>query len=140
MSSASANTQQQSLSEVMNFRKSWRVYQSRLLDHLDRYLANKSLHLVAAPGSGKTVLGLEVFLPSILPKPCPNCFCAAFCSRAALLSHVAARLLVLPSHRGCLTAKRWQSALEHTPQSRLRQLPPDEDSEPPSEPQAVPNL
>jgi hypothetical protein len=34
--------------------------QSRLLKHLDRYLDNKRLHLVAAPGSGKTVIGLEV--------------------------------------------------------------------------------
>jgi superfamily II DNA or RNA helicase len=49
-----------SLSEVMAFGRSWRTYQSRLLDHLDRYLDNKRLHLVAAPGSGKTVLGLEV--------------------------------------------------------------------------------
>jgi superfamily II DNA or RNA helicase len=56
---APANTQQ-SLPDVMAFRKNWRVYQSRLLDHLDRYLDNKRLHLVAAPGSGKTVLGLEV--------------------------------------------------------------------------------
>jgi len=60
MSSTPANMQQQSLSGVMTFRKSWRVYQSRLLDRLDRFLANKRLHLVAAPGSGKTVLGLEV--------------------------------------------------------------------------------
>jgi superfamily II DNA or RNA helicase len=59
MSLAPANTQQ-SLPDVMAFRKSWRVYQSRLLDRLDRYLGNKRLHLVAAPGSGKTVLGLEV--------------------------------------------------------------------------------
>ncbi len=44
----------------MAFRKEWRVYQSRLLGHLDRYLDNKRLHLVAAPGSGKTVIGLEV--------------------------------------------------------------------------------
>ena len=44
----------------MAFRKNWRVYQSRLLDHLDRFLDDKRLHLVAAPGSGKTVLGLEV--------------------------------------------------------------------------------
>jgi superfamily II DNA or RNA helicase len=44
----------------MTFRKTWRVYQSRLLDHLDGYLQNNRLHLVAAPGSGKTVLGLEV--------------------------------------------------------------------------------
>jgi hypothetical protein len=44
----------------MMFRKTWRVYQSRLLDHLDGYLQSNRLHLVAAPGSGKTVLGLEV--------------------------------------------------------------------------------
>lgn len=60
MSSTSTNIPQQSLSNAMAFRKNWRVYQSRLLDHLDRFLDNKRLHLVAAPGSGKTVLGLEV--------------------------------------------------------------------------------
>src|SRR5580704_18697867 len=54
------NTQRESLPDVMTFRKTWRVYQSRLLDHLDDYLQNRRLHLVAAPGSGKTVLGLEV--------------------------------------------------------------------------------
>lgn len=59
MSLAPANTQQ-SLRETMAFRKSWRTYQSHLLDRLDRYLDDKRLHLVAAPGSGKTVLGLEV--------------------------------------------------------------------------------
>lgn len=60
MALESANTQQQSLSDMMAFRKDWREYQSRLLNSLDRYLDNKRLHLVAAPGSGKTVLGLEV--------------------------------------------------------------------------------
>ncbi len=60
MPSTSANMQQQSLPDVMTFRKTWRVYQSRLLNQLNRYLANKRLHVVAAPGSGKTVLGLEV--------------------------------------------------------------------------------
>jgi superfamily II DNA or RNA helicase len=50
----------QSLTETMSFRKDWRVYQSRLLEHFDRYLDDKRLHLVAAPGSGKTVIGLEV--------------------------------------------------------------------------------
>lgn len=59
MDLASAN-QQQSLSEGMAFRKSWRGYQSRVLDLLEGYLDNNRLHLVAAPGSGKTVLGLEV--------------------------------------------------------------------------------
>ena len=51
---------QQSLQDTMAFRKNWRAYQSRLLEHLNRYLDNKRLHLVAAPGSGKTVIGLEV--------------------------------------------------------------------------------
>src|SRR5882672_4162743 len=55
---ASPNTE--SLPDLMAFRKPWRAYQSRLLDRLDGYLQDKRLHLVAAPGSGKTVLGLEV--------------------------------------------------------------------------------
>jgi superfamily II DNA or RNA helicase len=59
MSLTSLNAQQ-SLREMMAFRKSWRTYQSHLLDRLDRYLDNKRFHLAAAPGSGKTVLGLEV--------------------------------------------------------------------------------
>lgn len=54
------NAQSESLPDVMTFRKKWRVYQSLLLEHLDGYLQNNRLHLVAAPGSGKTVLGLEV--------------------------------------------------------------------------------
>ena len=60
MSFASANSQLESLPDLMAFQKTWRAYQSRLLDRLDGYLQNKRLHLVAAPGSGKTVLGLEV--------------------------------------------------------------------------------
>jgi superfamily II DNA or RNA helicase len=44
----------------MAFRKTWRTYQKRVLDCLDSYLDDKHLHLAAAPGSGKTVLGLEI--------------------------------------------------------------------------------
>src|SRR5438477_2558040 len=70
---ASPNTQRESLPDLMRFRKTWRGYQSRLLDHLDGYLQNKRLHLVAAPGSGKTVLGLEVIkrinLPTLVLAP-----------------------------------------------------------------------
>ena len=43
----------------MAFQGSWRTYQARLLNHLDFYLEDKRLHIVAAPGSGKTVFGLE---------------------------------------------------------------------------------
>lgn len=44
----------------MAFQKNWRSYQARLLDRLDSYLEDNRLHIVAAPGSGKTIFGLEV--------------------------------------------------------------------------------
>ena len=44
----------------IQFRKPWRRYQQRVLSELDDYLDDDHLHIVAAPGSGKTVLGLEV--------------------------------------------------------------------------------
>src|SRR5215469_13869373 len=60
MGSAATGTSGKAFPQQMAFQKSWRAYQARLLDHLDGYLGDKRLHLVAAPGSGKTVLGLEV--------------------------------------------------------------------------------
>lgn len=42
------------------FRKTWRPYQKRILDELSSHLNDEHLHVIAAPGSGKTVLGLEV--------------------------------------------------------------------------------
>ncbi len=44
----------------IQFRRPWRRYQQRVLSELDDYLDDHHLHIVAAPGSGKTVLGLEV--------------------------------------------------------------------------------
>jgi len=44
----------------IQFRKTWRRYQQRVLSELKDYLDDNHLHIVAAPGSGKTVLGLEV--------------------------------------------------------------------------------
>ena len=43
----------------MQFKGAWRDYQARVLDEMDGQLADGRLHIVAAPGSGKTVLGLE---------------------------------------------------------------------------------
>lgn len=42
------------------FRHPWRSYQQRVLDELQRHMEDRKLHVVAAPGAGKTVLGLEV--------------------------------------------------------------------------------
>lgn len=44
----------------VTFKYNWRKYQQRVLDELDAHLANDHLHIVAPPGSGKTVLGIEV--------------------------------------------------------------------------------
>src|ERR1700741_1083827 len=60
MGSAPLKTRKTSFPIEMAFQGNWRTYQARLLDRLDLYLEDKRLHVVAAPGSGKTVFGLEV--------------------------------------------------------------------------------
>ena len=47
--------------ESLKFRHAWRPYQQRVLEAIDDHLHDKRLHVVAAPGAGKTTLGLEVF-------------------------------------------------------------------------------
>lgn len=44
----------------IKFKYRWRKYQQRVLDELEEHLTNRHLHIIAPPGSGKTVLGLEV--------------------------------------------------------------------------------
>ncbi|MGE8554355.1 MAG: DEAD/DEAH box helicase family protein [Chryseobacterium jejuense] len=55
------------------FKYNWRTYQKKFLDHLDEYLIDNHLHVSAPPGSGKTVLGLEVMLrldkPTLIVAP-----------------------------------------------------------------------
>ncbi len=48
--------------EKTRFKFSWRKYQQRVLDELEMHLTDEHLHVIAPPGSGKTVLGLEVAL------------------------------------------------------------------------------
>ncbi|NPD84122.1 DEAD/DEAH box helicase family protein [Lentimicrobium sp. L6] len=44
----------------IKFKYEWRRYQQRVLDDLEEQLDDNHLHIIAPPGSGKTVLGLEV--------------------------------------------------------------------------------
>ena len=44
----------------LHFNGTWRSYQLRILDSLEYHLRDKKLHVVAAPGAGKTTLGIEV--------------------------------------------------------------------------------
>lgn len=56
MTANNPNTQLQ-----LKFKHSWRPEQQRVLDNIFHYLDDKRFHLVAAPGAGKTVIGIEVF-------------------------------------------------------------------------------
>ena len=44
----------------MQFSGAWRDYQARILGELEGHLGDNRVHVVAAPGAGKTVLGLEI--------------------------------------------------------------------------------
>lgn len=46
--------------EDIKFRGKFRDYQQRVIDNAQQYLSNGKIHIVAAPGSGKTILGLEL--------------------------------------------------------------------------------
>ena len=43
----------------LSFKGQWRQYQQRVLDKSESFMADGKVHLVAAPGSGKTTLGIE---------------------------------------------------------------------------------
>jgi superfamily II DNA or RNA helicase len=60
MASVRSTTAKSSFPAEMSFQGNWRTYQIRLLRQLDSYLEDNRLHIVAAPGSGKTIFGLEV--------------------------------------------------------------------------------
>lgn len=45
---------------VLKFKGTWRSYQARVLENVNRYMADGKIHIVAAPGSGKTTLGIEL--------------------------------------------------------------------------------
>ncbi len=48
------------MGQMLQFRGVWRTYQARVLKNADKYLSDGKIHIVAAPGSGKTTLGIEL--------------------------------------------------------------------------------
>lgn len=54
--------------EKIHFKGTLRDYQQRVIDNSDKYLEDGKINIVAAPGSGKTILGLELIRR--LNKPC----------------------------------------------------------------------
>lgn len=47
-------------SNILQFKGKWRNYQARVLANAQKYIADGRIHIVAAPGSGKTTLGIEL--------------------------------------------------------------------------------
>ncbi|MFD1062493.1 DEAD/DEAH box helicase family protein [Winogradskyella litorisediminis] len=45
---------------VLEFRFPWRSYQDKLLQNFYSHIADKHFHVIAPPGSGKTILGIEI--------------------------------------------------------------------------------
>lgn len=62
-----------SFPSTVKFKGQWRPYQARVLKELEEHLDDRRLHVIAAPGSGKTVLGLETILrlnrPTLVVSP-----------------------------------------------------------------------
>lgn len=48
------------IKENLQFQGQWRSYQKKVLDHAQSYGQDHKIHIVAAPGSGKTTLGIEL--------------------------------------------------------------------------------
>ncbi len=59
--------------ENIKFKYTWRDYQARVLKDAQQFVDDGHIHIVAAPGSGKTVLGLELMrridMPTIILAP-----------------------------------------------------------------------
>lgn len=45
---------------ILSFQGKWRRYQARVLEESEEYLKDGKIHIVAAPGAGKTTLGIEL--------------------------------------------------------------------------------
>ncbi|APQ17476.1 DEAD/DEAH box helicase family protein [Maribacter hydrothermalis] len=52
----------QDLSKILKFKFSWRTYQQKFLDGFQEHIKDEHLHVIAPPGSGKTILGLEILI------------------------------------------------------------------------------
>ena len=117
----------------IKFKGTWRPYQKRVLENLQRHLDDSRLHLVAAPGAGKTTLGLEVI--SRIAKPtlifAPTLTIKAQWRRRLLLDFTdnpeeldelisldinEPRLITITTYQGLLAAFKGQKEEETEPQ------------------------
>ena len=107
--------------ENVNFYGTYRPYQQRVLDNLTSFLANEKIHVVAAPGSGKTTLGLElikrlnkpslILVPSIaIREQWIDRFCAGFLSDLSLKDKWISNDIKIQRPIICITYQAFYSA------------------------------
>lgn len=116
----------------IKFKYPWRNYQKRVLKELTKHLQDRHLHVVAPPGSGKTVLGLEVALrlnaPTLILAPTVairnqwvNRFCELFIQTATTPSWISTdihnpKFLTVATYQGLHAACNNQIAEEYEPE------------------------
>ncbi|TMM58817.1 DEAD/DEAH box helicase [Maribacter algarum] len=61
------------LQKNLKFKFTWRSYQEKFLNRFENHIKDNHLHIVAPPGSGKTILGLEMLIrvnkPTLILSP-----------------------------------------------------------------------
>ncbi len=48
------------LATELHFKYQWRPYQAKVLENFSKHIQDNHFHIVAPPGSGKTILGIEI--------------------------------------------------------------------------------
>lgn len=112
----------------IKFKYKWRKYQERVLNELESHLVDDHLHVVAPPGSGKTILGLEVMLrlnkPTLILAPTVAIrnqwiqrFCELFLQQTDVPAWISRDIrnpefLTVVTYQGLHTACTKQEALE----------------------------
>ena len=48
------------LFKKLKFKFVWRSYQQKFLNNFSKHIDDNHLHVIAPPGSGKTILGIEI--------------------------------------------------------------------------------
>ena len=110
----------------IHFHGTFRSYQQKVLDRASEYLKDRHCHIVAAPGSGKTVLGLELICrlkaPCLILSPETTIrqqwgerFAELFMPEGAKLSDYFSFRLSEPKTFTCVTYQALYAAMNHLP-------------------------
>lgn len=121
----------------IKFKYSWRAYQERVLQELDDHLTDNHLHIIAPPGSGKTVLGLEVAIrlnkPTLILAPTiaiKNQWISRLCELFLQIEHLPdwisrdirnPKFLTVSTYQGLHSAISGEEEIEEEPEEEIVQ-------------------